>query len=135
MGQRRRARAHDGFGANGLKVHDGAVWVSNIGAGTLLRIPIGRNGQAAPARTVASGLGPIDDFAFTGPGRTVLAATNQDSRVVLIGPDGTATTVLTAADGLSNPTAVAVRANTVYITDAAYFTQDDPNLLTAHLER
>jgi hypothetical protein len=41
--------------------------------------------------------------------------------------------VLTAADGLSNPTSVAVRGSTVYITSGAYFTQVDPNLLLAKL--
>jgi sugar lactone lactonase YvrE len=122
-----------GFGANGVKVHDGAVWVSNIGAGTLLRIPIRAGGGSGVPRVVARGLGPVDDFAFTGPGRTVLAAVNQDDRVVLIDPHGHATTVLTSADGLDNPTSVAVRGRTVYVTDGAYFAGHDPGLLTATL--
>jgi hypothetical protein len=37
--------------------------------------------------------------------------------------------VLTTGDGLSNPTAVAVRGRTVHVTDGAYFTGHDPNLL------
>lgn len=124
-----------GFGANGLRVHGGAVWVSNLDAGTLVRIPFTRNGAAGTLRTMAGKLGPIDDFAFVGAGDTVLAAINQDNRVILVHPDGTARTVLTAADGLSNPTSVAVRGGSVYITDAAYFTQHDPNLLAARLAR
>ncbi|MGH3376273.1 MAG: hypothetical protein ACRDP6_16180 [Actinoallomurus sp.] len=122
-----------GFGANGVKVHGGAVWVSNIGAGTLVRIPIGHGGTSGTPRVVARGLGPIDDFAFTGRGRTVLAAINQDDRIVLIDREGVATTVLTSADGLSNPTSVAVRGRTAYVTDGAYFTGHDPNLLIASL--
>jgi len=43
--------------------------------------------------------------------------------------------VLTQADGLDNPTAVAVSGNTVYVTSAAYTHGDDPNLLTAQLDR
>src|SRR5712692_11828124 len=35
-----------GFGANGIKVHDDAVWVSNTDKGTLLRIAIGPHGTA-----------------------------------------------------------------------------------------
>lgn len=122
-----------GFGANGVKVHEGAVWVSNIGAGTLVRIPIRRGGTSGAPRVLARDLGPVDDFAFTGHGRTVLAAINQDDRVVLIDGNGHATTVLTSADGLSNPTSVAVRGRAVYITDGAYFTGHDPNLLIASL--
>jgi len=43
--------------------------------------------------------------------------------------------VLTAADWLSNSTDVAVRHHTLYVRGGAYFTQTDPNLLVAHLDR
>jgi hypothetical protein len=43
--------------------------------------------------------------------------------------------VLTSADGLSNPTSVAVAGHTIYIPSAAYLTGSDPNLLLAHLTR
>ena len=91
-----------GLGANGLKLHDGAIWVSNTQAGTLLRIPI-------------------------------RAAINRFSTVVLIRPGGSQQTVLTAADGLSNPSAIAVRGGTVYVLSAAYLTQTDPNIMLATL--
>ena len=125
-----------GLGANGLKLHGGAVWVSNTQLGTLLRIPIRPDGSAGPIETIASGLAGIDDFAFTGPGQSasVLAAINAFSTVVLIRPDGSQQTVLTAADGLSNPSAVAIRGSTVYVLSAAYFTQKDPNVLLANLD-
>lgn len=121
-----------GFGANGVKVHGGAVWVSNIGAGTLIRIPVGRDGTSGGRRVVAENLGPIDDFAFTGGGR-VLAAVNQENKVVMIDRSGRAEEVLTSADGLDNPTSVAVRGQDVYVTDGAYFGGGDPNLLIASL--
>ena len=123
-----------GFGSNGIKVHDGAVWVSNTAQGTLLRIPIGRHGTAGPISTVAQGLGPIDDFTFTGRGDTVLAAINGMSEVSIVRPYGGHHTVLTAADGLSNPTSIAVRGSTVYVASAAYFTRVNPNLLLAELD-
>jgi sugar lactone lactonase YvrE len=123
-----------GFGANGIKVHDGAVWVSNTDKGTLLRIPIGAHGAAGAVTTVAQGLTAIDDFAFTGDGDTVLAAQNFVSEVSLVHPDGTHQTVLTATDGLSNPTSIAVRGSTVYVASGAYFTHVDPNLLLAKLD-
>ncbi|MDT4925930.1 MAG: hypothetical protein QOG01_3643 [Pseudonocardiales bacterium] len=122
-----------GFGANGIKVHDGAVWVSNTDQGTLLRIAIGAHGTAGAVTTVAQGLTAIDDFAFTGDGNTVLAAQNFVSEVSLVHPDGTHHVVLTSTDGLSNPTSIAVRGSTVYVASAAYFTHVDPNLLLAEL--
>ncbi|WP_345443674.1 hypothetical protein [Actinoallomurus vinaceus] len=129
------SRTAGGFGANGLKVRGGSVWVSNLDAGTLVHVPITRNGAAGRPAVAAKGLGPVDDFAFTGRGTAVLAAVNQENKVVLVDSRGTAKTVLTAADGLSNPTSVAVRGRTVYIADAAYFTRRDPNLLVARLRR
>ncbi len=126
----------NGFlGANGIKIHDGAAWVSNLDAGTLLRIPIRPDGTAGPARVAATGLTGIDDFAFTGRGNQVLAALNSSNQLALVAEDGTRTIVLDQADGLQNPTSVAVRGNRVWVADAAYLTQQDPNLLTARLVR
>jgi sugar lactone lactonase YvrE len=122
------------FGANGIKVHDGAVWVSNTDKGTLLRIPVNAHGTAGAVTTVAQGLTAIDDFAFTGQGDTVLAAQNFTSAVSLVHTDGTHQTVLTATDGLANPTSIAVHGSTVYVASGAYFTHNDPNLLLAQLK-
>ncbi|MEV7981576.1 hypothetical protein [Streptomyces sp. NPDC086519] len=121
------------LGANGLKVHKGAVWVSNLDKGTVLRIPITRHGAAGPVETRATGLVSIDDIVFTGAGDTLLAAINADSEVALVRPDGSHTTVLTAADGLENPTSLAVRGTTAYIASGAYVTDNDPNLLAARI--
>ncbi|WP_234434877.1 MULTISPECIES: hypothetical protein [Streptomyces] len=123
------------FGANGLKLHHGAVWVTNTDSGNLLRIPIGDCGAAGPAEVRASGLPGVDDFAFTGHGDALIATLNPSSEAVLVEPDGSHHTVLTAADGLSNPTSVAVRDDTAYVPSAAYFTRTDPNLLLADLLR
>ncbi|MGW1511624.1 hypothetical protein [Streptomyces sp. NPDC002394] len=125
------------FGANGLKLHDGAVWVSNSARSTLLRIPVEEDRTAGPIEIRATGLTGIDDFTFTGHGDTALAALILDSRLELVRPDGSHKTVLTAADGLRNPTSVAVRAKTLYVPSAAYYaTQNpDPNLLLARISR
>ncbi|MEV7775079.1 hypothetical protein [Kitasatospora sp. NPDC086791] len=123
------------IGANGLKLHRGAVWVSNTDTGALLRIPIGDGGAAGPAEVRASGLAGIDDFAFTGRGDALIAALNPASEAVYVAADGSHHTVLAAGDGLSNPTSVAVRGGAVHVASAAYFTRTDPNLLRAHLER
>ncbi|MFD8950971.1 hypothetical protein ACFV0B_19170 [Streptomyces xanthophaeus] len=128
--------ASTGFlGANGLKIRGGALWATNLDRGTLLRIPILRDGRAGAVQTRATGLTGIDDFAFTGRGDQILAALNGPGEVALVQPDGTRSTVLTAADGLQNPTSVALRGDTVQVLSAAYVTAKDPNLLLAHLDR
>ncbi|GAA0587469.1 hypothetical protein [Streptomyces crystallinus] len=121
------------FGANGLKVHRHAVWVSNTDTGRLLRIPIRRGGEAGAAEVRAGDLPGIDDFAFTGHDDHAIATLNLANEAAYISGDGTHHTVLTRGDGLSNPTSVAVRGKTVYVTSAAYFTAADPNLLLAEL--
>lgn len=122
------------LGANGIKVHHGAVWVTNTDRATLLRIPVTSKGAAGRPQVVASGLTGVDDFAFTGRGDTVLAALNVPNEVALVRVNGTHTIVLTGDDGLQNPTAVAVRCGKVLVASAAYFTRTDPNLLRARLE-
>ncbi|WP_368861878.1 hypothetical protein [Frankia gtarii] len=126
--------ASTGFlGANGAKVHGGALWVTNLDRGTLLRIPILSGNRAGAPQVRASGLVGIDDFAFTGRGDDVLAAVNGPNTVVHIHSDGTSSTVLDATDGLQNPTSVALRGDDVYVLSAAYTTATDPNLLRARL--
>ncbi|MFD4695252.1 hypothetical protein [Streptomyces sp. NPDC058463] len=126
--------ASAGFlGANGAKVRGGALWVTNLDRGTLLRIPIRSGNRAGTPQVKASGLAGIDDFTFTGRGDEVLAALNAPNTVVRISPDGTSSTVLDAGDGLQNPTSVALRGKDVYVLSAAYTTATDPNLLRAHL--
>ncbi|MFD5270451.1 SMP-30/gluconolactonase/LRE family protein [Streptomyces sp. NPDC058335] len=128
------ALAAAGFlGANGIKVHNGGVWVSNLDKGTVLRIPITRHETAGPVDIRATGLVDIDDFAFTGHGDTLLAAINADNEIALVKPDGRHKVVLTGADGLENPTSLAVRGTTAYIASGAYFTDNDPNLLAARI--
>ncbi|MGW0846626.1 hypothetical protein ACWD26_42205 [Streptomyces sp. NPDC002787] len=121
-------------GANGLKLHNGAVWATNLNKGTVLRIPVTAHGTAGRIQVRATGMPSIDDFAFTGHGDTLLAA-RDDNQVDLVRPNGTHTAVLTAADGLQTPTSIAVHGSTVYVPSAAYLTNEDPNLLVAHLDR
>lgn len=123
------------LGANGVKVHGHAVWVTNTDQGTVLRIPIGSDGSAGPVATMVTGLTGPDDFAFIGRGDALLVSLNAASEVALVAPHGAPSTVLTAQDGLSNPTSVAVRDDTVYVPSAAYLTMRDPNLLVARITR
>ncbi|WP_214663676.1 hypothetical protein [Streptomyces rapamycinicus] len=129
------ALAPAGFlGANGLKIHNGAVWATNLDKGTIVRIPMLPGGRAGTALVTATGLTGIDDFAFTGHGDQIIAALNNVNQVALVRPDGTHTTALTAADGLQGPTSIALRGDTVYVPSAAYLTAKDPNLVLARLD-
>lgn len=119
------------LGVNGLRLHRGSLYATNLDRGTVLRLAVTPAGGLGTPREVARGLKGIDDFAFAG-GR-ILAAINPDSTLVEIGADGGHRVVLRRADGLSNPTAVLVRGRRVYVTSAAYVTRKDPNLLTATL--
>jgi len=121
------------FGVNGLKIHNGAVWVSNTSNGTLLRIPILANGKAGAIKVFASGLTTIDDFAFVGSSDAVIAALNGANEVAYVTPSGAHSIILTSADGLENPSSVAVSGSTVYIANAAYYTGTSPSLMEATL--
>ncbi|MFI6407452.1 hypothetical protein [Streptomyces sp. NPDC050548] len=55
--------------------------------------------------------------------------------MVLVEPYHGSAVVLTKADGLRNPTSIALRGDTAYVLSAAYVTAEDPNLLLAHLNR
>ena len=123
------------FGANGLKVHDGAVWASNSDHGTIVRIPVTKGGGSGRAEVRASGLEGIDDFDFTGRGTEILAAINQTSKLVRLGADGTQVTLLDAKDGMQGTTAVAVRGDRVYVTNGANLAGNDPTLMLAELRR
>jgi len=123
------------IGANGIAVHGQAVWVSNTDMGTIVRVPIQADGTAGPVRTVVTGMaGAIDNFVFVPGTDLILAALVVANEVVLI-QDGQAHAVLTGADGLSNPTSVAVQRDTVYVGDGAVAGGGDPNLLIAHIDR
>jgi hypothetical protein len=122
------------IGANGIAVHGGAVWVSNTDMGTIVRIPIQADGTAGPVQTVVTGMaGAIDNFVFVPGTDLILAALVVANEVVLI-QDGQAHPVLTAADGLSNPTCVEVRRGTVYVGSGAVAGGRDPNLLIARID-
>ena len=127
------ALASAGFvGVNGLQLHNGDLFASNLDAGQILQIDIASDGTAGTFSVEAQDVAGIDDFAFTGRGDQIVATINPTSELVLI-TDGVAETVLTAADGLSNPTSVLVDGRTIWVPSAAYLTQSNPNLLTAKL--
>ncbi|GLZ49858.1 hypothetical protein Acsp06_60430 [Actinomycetospora sp. NBRC 106375] len=121
------------FGANGLKLHAGAAWVSNYDAGTIVRIPLTQTGASEAGVVRAAGLPGVDDFDFTGRGDEILAAINDTSELVRIGAHGSRRTLLDGRDGLQGTTAVVVRGEMAFITNGALRAGDRPALRIAHL--
>jgi hypothetical protein len=116
-------------GANGVHVHDGSLYVSNSSAKTLLRIPLRGKGTRVP-RPYVKGL-VIDDFTFDGAG-DVIAAVNIHDAVVRIDTTGHVVTLADKADGIENPTAVALSPTGIlFVTCGAYFANPGhPELVT-----
>jgi hypothetical protein len=123
------------LGANGLKIHNGSLWVSSTDGADILQIPIESGGSAGPITTAVTGVPTIDDFNFVGKGNEIIAALDKDNEVVLVSPGGTPSTVLDASDGLEGPTSVVVDGRTIYVASGAYNTGVNPNILVAHLEK
>jgi sugar lactone lactonase YvrE len=129
-------------GPNGIKVFKGEVYVSHSTAGTIIAIPIRRNGTAGTPRIHAQlpGGSGCDDFSFDVHG-ALYCATNPFRTLVKVHQDGSTEVLLTAADGLDGPTATAFgrkgrdRFN-LYITNAAFpflSTTLKPSLMRLHL--
>jgi hypothetical protein len=119
------------IGLNGIYAEGGAIWVDNTDRGTVLRIPVGLGGAAGPARVAVSGLAKagLDDFTVL-PGGTIVMPEELAGRVVVIRPGAAPRTVLTTADGLSDPVDAWVAGRLLLVADSGYITRT-PNLLAA----
>lgn len=93
------------IGPNGVKIFNNMVYITNTGAGTIVRVPVLADGSAGAPSVYASGLG-LDDFAI-GTDGSLFLATQVENSVVRLYPDGTQTMVGTAADGLLGDSSLA----------------------------
>jgi sugar lactone lactonase YvrE len=84
------------IGANGVKLFHGAVYISNTGAGTILRVPILPDGSAGTPEVYASSIA-LDDFAFGSDG-SIFGAT-QTGTILRLRPDGTVSSIATGTLG------------------------------------
>nr|WP_298373700.1 hypothetical protein [uncultured Halomonas sp.] len=97
-------------GANGIKLYDGAVYVSNSSRMSLLRILLqGEDQRAGAIETVVDNI-VLDDFTLATDG-TVYGTTHIYDSVVRIEPDGTSSVIATAEDGVAGSTDVAFASN------------------------
>lgn len=101
-------------GANGVKFWDGDLYVTNSARGAVLRIEVDDH-QPGAITEVVTGI-VADDLAFDRSGAMYLAA-HPDNKVLRVDPDGTRTVLATDADGLDGPTAIAVVAGGLIVTN------------------
>jgi sugar lactone lactonase YvrE len=96
------------LGANGIAFRQNELVVSNTEGGRLLRISVNPDGSAGSATVLAEdpALLAVDGIAFDVHGN-VWAAIIAQSTIVRVSPDGTVTTVATAADGLDWASSIA----------------------------
>lgn len=92
--------------ANGVKFdkHQRSLYVTMTAPGTILRVPVERDGRAGTPEVFADNVTP-DDFCFDEAGNLYLA-TQAGMSVLRIRPDGTREVLASAADGLQRTSAV-----------------------------
>jgi sugar lactone lactonase YvrE len=92
-------------GANGIKVFEGAAYVSNSDRRQIVRVPIQADGTAGQPELFASDT-VIDDFTFSEDG-TLYFATHPTNTVAALCRDGSRYVIAEAAQGVVGSTAVA----------------------------
>jgi hypothetical protein len=108
-------------GANGIKVFDGAVYVSNSGSLGIIRIPINPDGTAGTMSQMSFGV-IGDDFALDVNGNAWVT-THPMNSVVLVRPDGNSRLMIDYMDGCWGPTS-AVFGTAVGETSTLYTVND-----------
>ena len=125
-------------GANGVKIHDGTVYVTNSGQALLVRIPL--DGTAAGVPEAVTRDLVLDDVAIALDG-TLYGATHVFNTVVRVEPDGGVTTIATAEDGVTGATAVAfgrtdMDRDTLYVvTNGGVFQPPETGIVPAEIVR
>lgn len=125
------------IGANGIAYRRGAFYVTNTYEGTIVKVPLRRDGSPGDPAVVVSGLNGPDGLTFDAFGRLYLV-TAYGAQLVRVRPDRVPEVVLDlAAAGVSYPTSLdfgkPVREmTTAYI--ANFFPQPgEPNLVKVNL--
>lgn len=107
-----------GMGANGITVGKGSLYVTSYEQGSVVRIPIRKNGEAGTATVMAADASLVgaDGIAFDREGRLWIAVNGEidwmwwevvdPGRVVMIDQVGAVVPVLTPAGSLDYPTQV-----------------------------
>lgn len=117
-------------GPNGLKFFDDEMYVSNPSQATIVAIRVKFDGSAGCTRIHANGA-LCDDFALDAFGN-LYCGTDPFDTLMRFAPDGSSETLLTSADGLDGPTAIAFGTRyddrfDLYVTNGAFPFYPGPN--------
>lgn len=113
------------YGANGVKLHQGALYASNSSTGRMWRSAIEETGAPGPLEPVHPHVAfhNIDDFAFDDD-NSCYFTTVVDHTVECVYADGSLAIIATQQDGLDMPTAVTIDGDDpacLYVTNAAFY--------------
>jgi sugar lactone lactonase YvrE len=98
-----------GFGANGLELRNGSLYVNNTSKGSIVRVPIQADGTAGQAEVFFQDPALIgaDGLAFDAVGDAYVTTDGLQNTLVRVRSDGTVQILATTADGLDYPASVA----------------------------
>jgi sugar lactone lactonase YvrE len=120
------------IGANGIAISGGAAFVLNTDMGSMLRIPIERDGNAGPVTTFAASdcatLGGADGLAVSSAGQFFVAANAIDA-ITEVSPAGEAHVLIEAPelDFPASPALVQSKdGSTLFVTNGALRTAQTP---------
>jgi sugar lactone lactonase YvrE len=110
------------IGANGVKFWRGELYVSNTDRNTIVKVPVAEDGSAGAPGVYLTGV-RSDDFLFDWRGN-LYAATGFTNEVVRVDAAGNRETLLTGANGIDSPSALAFSrergAPAIYISNLGF---------------
>jgi sugar lactone lactonase YvrE len=125
--------------ANGLKVFNNTLYVSNTEKLLLLKVPITAGGSSGVPQVFVDNVN-IDDFAFDAEGN-LYGATHIFNSVVRITPSGEITTIAQAEQGVTGSTAIAFgrtmgdRTSLYVVTNGGMFLPPPTGVVSAEVVR
>jgi hypothetical protein len=100
--------------ANGLKLENGWLYVSNSARGAMYRVALSGDSPSGPLEHYAA-TGPVDDFTFLADG--TIAAATHGNKLVRIARDGTVTDILSdGCDGCTSVVRYGPRSDLIILT-------------------
>ncbi len=101
-------------GANGLKLREGWLYISNSARGAIYRVRLAGRAAKGPLELFAT-TGPIDDFTFLADG--TIAAATHGSKLIRVGKNGSVSDILSdGCDGCTSVTSYGTSRDLIVLT-------------------
>ena len=115
--------------ADGLALlADGALYVNTVQTGTLVRIPVNRDGSAGQAAKLETSRPLVRPDGMRSVNGMILLLAEGDGRLDEVTINGDAARVNVLKEGLAGPTAVTLVGDTAFVLEAKLNYRNDPNL-------